>query len=663
MAFELLIVDDEQDNQDLLSKLLTQHFPDCRIRTAGSGAETFAHIQQQAPDLILLDVRLPDTDGFTICRRLKRDQATSHIPILMVSAIMVDADHRVWGLESGAEGYICKPYEPPELLAQINALLRMKKSEDRLRDQQDKLEQLLADRTGALWESEAKFQTLFENSPDAYFVEDYEGYVLDVNPAACRLHGYPREELIGKHCTELVPSNMVQEAKADFETLVAGDVHSIDSFSLRQDGRRVPVEIRSGPIQYDGRPALFLQVRDTTERYRAKARERELTARLARSERMESLGVLAGGVAHDLNNILGPIVAYPEIILEELDPDHPVRADIEQMGQSARRAAAVIQDLLTLARRGNYQTEPVNLNELVHTCLKTPGFNELQTHHPAVEVKTVCEPDLYPVQGSTPHLLQALTNLIMNAFEAMPDGGQLTISTQAAFVEHKVGTYEPIEEGQYMILNIADTGCGISRQNLEHIFEPFYTSKKLGRSGSGLGLAVVYGTMKDLKGHVDVQTAPGRGTVFSLYLPVAQKIARPQAEPDIDYRGTETVLVVDDVKQQREVAARLLSKMGYQVVCVSNGPDAIEQGWRHDIDIVLLDMILEDDFDGLETYKRLLELHPQLPCVIVSGFSETQRVREAQALGAGTYLRKPYTLEKLGRAIRQELDGRSRAAS
>jgi signal transduction histidine kinase/ActR/RegA family two-component response regulator len=408
---------------------------------------------------------------------------------------------------------------------------------------------------------------------------------------------------------------------------------------------------------------------EIAERKKAEERERKLQEQLARSARMESLGILAGGVAHDLNNILGPIVAYPDLILKELPHDCTARDDVIAVRDSAIKAAAVIQDLLTLARRGSYQMQTVSINDVVTSYLNSPAFKEKLSLHSGVRVDTRLDEDRLPITGSAPHLSQVLMNLVINAMEATPGCGSITVETARQNLNYPRRAYDrEITPGVYAVLRVADTGKGIDADDVEHIFEPFYTKKQMGRSGTGLGLAVVYGVVSDLDGFIDLQTTPGKGSTFSLYFPaLPNDVKNGTVAEGFDIRGSESILVVDDDESQRTLASRLLSHLGYNVATVGDGHTAVQIVREHGFDLVILDMIMEDDFDGLETYKCIRQTRPQQRCIIASGFSETERVREAEALGSGLYIRKPYTIDEIGRAVRSMLcnggDGRHMMAN
>ncbi len=263
------------------------------------------------------------------------------------------------------------------------------------------------------------------------------------------------------------------------------------------------------------------------------------------------------------------------------------------------------------------------------------------------------------ILGSPVHLSKTVMNLLSNAAEAMPSGGKITIATENRYIDTPIRGYDDVEQGDYVTLTISDNGTGISSRDVEKIFEPFYTKKVMGRSGSGLGMAVVWGTVKDHKGYIDVVSHHHRGTVFTLYFPVTRKqIGKEDIPLSIqDYMGNkETILVIDDVEDQREIATSILERLNYTVTSVSTGEEAVRYVKTHEVDLLVLDMIMDPGIDGLETYRRIIAFNPGQKAIIASGFSETDRVREAQRIGAGTYVKKPYTLQKIGLAVKSELE-------
>lgn len=397
---------------------------------------------------------------------------------------------------------------------------------------------------------------------------------------------------------------------------------------------------------------------DITSRKQAERALRESEEKLARSKKMESLGLLAGGVAHDLNNILSGIVSYPELILMDLPQDDKLRKPIEIMQESGHRAAAIVQDLLTVARGVATTKEPVNLNDLVDEYLHSPEFKKLKQFHPPVTIKTNLDTNLLNVSASSVHIRKALMNLVSNASEAIESNGTVTISTMNRYVDRPLSGYDNVNIGEYVVLSVSDNGSGISQNDLERIFEPFYTKKVMGRSGTGLGLAVVWNVVQDHEGYVDVKTDEN-GTTFELYFPITRDeiVDKDLSISTKDYKGNgETILVVDDVESQRDISCKMLDALNYKTKAVSSGEEAVEYLKENTVDVILLDMIMDPGINGRETYERIIKMYPNQKAIIVSGFAETDDVKETQELGAGKYIKKPFTLEEIGIAVKEELN-------
>ena len=398
---------------------------------------------------------------------------------------------------------------------------------------------------------------------------------------------------------------------------------------------------------------------DMTDRKRLEEERFILETRLHRAEKMEALGQLAGGVAHDLNNVLGVLMGYSELLLTEIPEESKLKKHVKNILLSSERGAAIVQDLLTLARRGVTVSEIVNLNRIVEDYRQSPEFENLRSQHPNVTFSVTLDKELLNSQGSPVHLGKTVMNLVSNAAEAIDGRGEVTIRSENRYLDRPIRGYDDIREGDYVVLTVADTGKGIAPNDLGKIFEPFYTKKVMGRSGTGLGLTVVWGTVKDHHGYIDVQSQLGTGSVFTLYLPATREESTGKTKHASmeSYRGRgESILVIDDVKTQAEMAVDMLTKLGYRVSSVCSGEEALTYLRSNRVDLIILDMIMDPGIDGLETYRRITEIHPGQKAIIVSGFSETALVKKAQALGAGAYVKKPYLREKIGVAIRDELD-------
>jgi PAS domain S-box-containing protein len=521
----------------------------------------------------------------------------------------------------------------------------------------------------ALRESERRLADIIEFLPDATLVIDRDGRVIAWNRAIEELTGIGKQDMLGRGNYEyavpfygerrpilidlaLRPDSEKEKkykavqrtgdilfGEAHCPNLPPGDTYLSGTASvLRDAGGRIIAAIEC--------------IRNSTER-------KKMEERLGRAEKMEALGLLAGGVAHDLNNVLGVVIGYSELLLSHTDPSGPIRSHVANIVSGGEKAAAIVQDLLTLARRGVPNRKVLNLNKIVSDCRQSPEFANFCSMHASVQVRFELAPDLLNVSGSAVHIGKTLFNLISNAGEAMPNGGLLSIRTANQYLDRPIRGYDEVREGDYVVLSVSDRGEGIHVSDLKRIFEPFYTKKVMGRSGTGLGLAVVWGTVKDHQGYINVESEEGRGSTFTLYFPVTREevsVDRSTVSAS-EYGGKgESILIVDDIEGQRELAAAMLQRLNYRTAVVASGEEAVEYLKEHPVDLVVLDMIMEPGMDGLDTYRQVLEIRPGQKAIIVSGFSETQRVSAAQGLGAGAYVKKPYVIEKLGMAVRKELD-------
>ncbi|BBO70385.1 histidine kinase [Desulfosarcina alkanivorans] len=492
---------------------------------------------------------------------------------------------------------------------------------------------------------------IFFIQPDARF--------LFANKAASKRLGYSHAELMHMGIHDIDPGVPQSAWPAMWQELRRQGSLLMESHHETKSGELFPVEIRSRYYKHHDTEYNFAIVRDLSDYRKAQIEKNILEKRLRRALKMEAIGTLAGGVAHDLNNVLSGVVSYPDIILMTLPDDHELRGPIETIRRSGRKAADIVQELLTLARRGVSQFKPLQMNTIVADYINSAEFEKVKEAHPDCRISTNLDPALLNVMGSEVHLAKTVMNLATNGLEAMPDGGELTISTQNRYVDQTLQDYDDVEEGDYVLVKVADTGNGISEEDRERIFEPFYTKKVMGRSGTGLGMTVVWAAVKDHQGFIGIQSAVGSGTAFTLFFPATRKHIDDQDPLFVlaDHQGAgQTILVVDDVLEQRQIAAAILERLGYRVVAVAGGEDAVAHLKDHPADLVVLDMIMDPGIDGLETYRRIVDMRPGQKAIIVSGFSESARVKALQRLGAGQYVRKPYTLEKLAETVKQALD-------
>lgn len=508
-----------------------------------------------------------------------------------------------------------------------------------------------------LLRSEERFREMAEMLPETIFEMDDDGQLTYVNQSGLEQFGYSHRDLQkGLRAFDMFVAADLPQLQKNIQAILDGKATRLKEYrACHKNGSQFPTMVSSSPIrkgdQVTGVRGFVIDISD----------KKNLEERLRKANRMEAIGNLAAGVAHDLNNILSGLVGYPDLLLLDLPAESPMRPPIQAIKETGHKAAAVVQDLLTLARRNISEAQIINLNDVVEDYLKSPEYLQLKNRHDTINITFQLVDDVMNVLSSAHHLSKALMNLVVNAMEAMPAGGDLQIRTANCYVDSVLAGYEDIPEGEYAVLSVIDSGIGISSDDMSNIFEPFYTKKRMGRSGTGLGMSVVWATVKDRAGFVDVDSKEGQGTRFDLYFPATREKAAPQPThiPIEDYLGSEQILVVDDIPEQRRIAADMLGRLGYAVQTVSSGEAAVELIQHQAMDLVILDMIMDPGIDGLETYQRILAVVPNQKAIIASGFAETERVKTALKLGARNYLKKPYTLEKLGVTVRAALDHRA----
>jgi signal transduction histidine kinase/DNA-binding response OmpR family regulator len=671
----VLLVDDDEDDylitSDLISEIERSKYA---MEWASNYDDALKAITRHQHDVYLIDYRLGPNSGLDL---IKEAISTGcQAPMILLTG-QGDSEVDIMAMEAGAMDYLVKgQLDASSLERCIRYSIQRKRSEDiqkalfkiseatNLSSNLEELLKTIHQVLRTMIDTTNFCVALYYDQSDHYSFP----YIVDqFNQANLNPHQ------MKKSLTDYIRRNGVPvliDKDAHLKLIDDGEVELIGQLPLICLG--VPLKTPQAVVgvvmlQSYTNPTLYTHadldllafvsghIAMAIERKRAEEQRKLLQEQLTRAEKMESLGILAGGVAHDLNNILGPLVAYPEIIKMKLPEDSPIIGEISKIEKSAQRASEVVQDLLTMARRGRYEMIPVEINEIVNSYFQSPDFLELEKKYKNVKVTVNIEEAMPTIHGSVSHLYKMIMNLVINAFEAMPNGGELIVKVKCRHIEKLTCGFDNIEPGMYVILTVSDNGLGIKKDDLKHLFEPFYTKKKMGSSGSGLGLAIVYGVIKDHNGYIDVRSKPDLGADFIIYLPIAQNpVIGCKSEPSINnIRGTENILVVDDLEEQRELASAILQSLGYKVHLAASGREAVEYLKHNQVDLIVLDMIMEEDFDGLQTYEEIVKFRPGQKAIIASGFSETERVKKAEKLGVGRYIRKPYTMQILGKAIRE----------
>ena len=516
------------------------------------------------------------------------------------------------------------------------------------------LEYRVQERTIKLQENKERLQKFLDHSPVGILIADAKTMEFQyANPAICNMLGYESEELssmglLSVHATKDQP-RMIKE----FGKLVEGakDIATDIPF-LCKDRTIFIADVLAAPLELKKRPAVIGFIVDRTEM-------KKLGKQLQRAQKMEAIGLMAGGVAHDLNNILAGIVGYPELMLMQLAQDSELREPLLAIKESGKRAATVVADLLTVARGVASAKAPHDIHGILEEYLNSPEYKELSKIHPKVHLTTQLDAATPIIFCSPVHIKKVIMNLVANAFEATENSENVSILTKYQYICSKNAPAPDMMPGDYVVLKIQDHGNGIAKKDLEHIFEPFYTRKVMGRSGTGLGLAVVWNTVHDHDGRIFIESNT-KGTLFQVYFPVTQEKETDQNEITAETKNStsnEHILVVDDEPQLRDIATRMLQTLGYRVDSVSSGEEAIDFIKENKVDLIVLDMQMDPGMNGRRTYENILSINPAQKAVIASGFSESDDVKAALKSGAGKFIKKPYSIETLGQGVKETLIG------
>lgn len=656
---KILAVDDNRDNLISLGALLKTYLPGSVFVSALSGQEGLEKARTESPDTILLDIHMPGMDGFQVCRMLKNDDQLKHIPIIMLTAIKTDQASRIHGLECGAEAFLSKPIDPAELTSQVKAMIRIKLAEDQLRRKAKRLEMSLDVRTMELHESEGRFRSLVQSHPDAIMVST-DDHITYVNPAAVKLYRASRkEDLMGQAVLDLVPQEEKAAFTAQIHRSMTGNcpVEPFDTYMIKLTGTPVPVSITGVHIIFSGKPALMFVVRDVTSMKQAEEDRKKLEEQIRQIQKMEAIGTLAGGIAHDFNNILAAIIGYTELTMMDVPEDWPARQHMEQVLKAGMRAKNLVQQILSFSRRTVPERKPLEIDVIIKEALKFLRASLPST----IEIRTDIEKSPGTVLADPTQIHQVLTNLCSNAAYAMREtGGLLEVRlSQLSVDDTAAAQLNGLSPGDYQRLTVRDTGQGMDPEIVERIFEPFFTTKGPGE-GTGMGLSVVYGIVKDHYGAITVDSQLGKGTIFQVYLPLTTKPAErdPLAPATSLPTGHERILFVDDEATLVNLGHRMLARLGYRVTSKSSSLEALE-AFRAEpgrFDLVITDQTMPH-LTGLELAHKLWDIKPELPIILCTGFSQQITAEMALEMGIKRFLTKPLVVREVAETVRSVLDG------
>jgi len=633
----VLIVDDTPINLGVLFDFLADS--GFKVLIADDGESAIERAEYALPDLILLDVLMPGMDGFEACRRLKANGLTKEIPVIFMTALAETVD-KVKGLQLGAVDYITKPVQHEEVLARVKVHMSLRNLTKRLQEQNLHLEQEMQERQ----RSEKKVQeqaALLDIATDAILVRDcLENQILFWNKGAEQLYGWKAEEVMGKHADILYrqPSKQLQDP---LETITACGSWQGELRQVTKAGKDIVVASRwSLARDQGGQPKSILTVNtDITEK-------KQLAAQFLRAQRMESIGTLASGIAHDLNNALAPIMMSVQLLQQKL-PDQQSQQILNILETNTQRSADLVRQVLSFARGLEGQRVTLQVEHLISDIEQITK----QTFSKAIKIHTdVPSLDLWAISGDATQLHQVLMNLCVNARDAMSEGGTLQISVRNLWIdEHYARMHIDAKVGPYIVITVSDTGIGIPGEIIDRIFEPFFTTKQLGE-GTGLGLSTASGIIKSHGGFVNVYSEVGKGTQFKVYLPVTQATTVSEVKEDYELlRGQgELILVVDDEEPIRNLTKTLLETNAYQVLTANDGIEAVAMYAQHkeEISVVLVDMMMPL-MDGSTTIRTLQKMNPQVKIIAVSGLAANFQMTELIGISIKSFLPKPYTSGEL----------------
>jgi two-component system, cell cycle sensor histidine kinase and response regulator CckA len=505
-------------------------------------------------------------------------------------------------------------------------------------------------------EKRQKFlESVLYNASDGIVTLDASHHITDWNPGAEQIFGYTHDEAIGRNLDELITrKKAVDEAKLLTRHVLSGNkITPREIVRYRKDGTDVNVIVSGSPIIIDGElqgvVAIYI---DITEIKQAEEEKKRLGLQLQHAQKMEAIGTLSAGMAHNFNNLLMAIQGNASLMLLKTDPRHPNYVRLKNIEKAVESGSKLNSQLLGYAREGRYEVRLLDINQLITETLDTFAVTkpELRLHRELAE-------DIWTIMGDKGQLDLVMLNLFLNAADAMPGGGNFFVKTEKATHQNMNDKPYTVTPGNYVLITLRDTGVGMDEKTMERIFDPFFTTKGL-LEGTGLGLASVYGIIKAHKGYIDVKSKKGQGTTFSIYLPASGKKLREEHERSSEIMpGTETVLLVDDEEMVLDVGSKMLETLGYRVLTARGGKEAIDV-YRENIDsicIVILDMIMPDG-GGDETYERLKEINPAVRVLLSSGYSIKDRVHQIMLRGCDSFIQKPFRMKSISQKIREILD-------
>ncbi|ACM20204.1 response receiver sensor histidine kinase response regulator, PAS domain-containing [Geotalea daltonii FRC-32] len=653
----ILLVDDREENLTALEALLSDMGLDMVKALSGNDALRLALKQDFA--LVLMDVQMPEMDGFETAELMRSNPKTRHLPIIFVTAGMKDMSYQFKGYDAGAVDYLLKPLEPAILRSKVRVFRALYTQRCALEERESTLEALVEERTAELvrttenlQESEERYRNAFELAAVGIAHVALNGLLVRVNASMCRDLGYDPGELQKLTLAEITHGEDLALDQAEVQSLLSGCTSSyeMEKRFLRKNGSIVwghmAVALARGE---SGEPIHYITVFENI------TARKQLEQQLRQAQKMEAIGQLAGGIAHDFNNLLSVIIGYGNLAQMKMDADDPLKCNLDQIIAAAEKAAQLTKGLLAFSRKQEMKQQPVELNGLIESVTKILK----RVIGEDIQLETSFHEGTLFINGDSGQIDQVLMNLATNARDAMPDGGKFTVSTALQEIEDSfIAMHGFGKPGAYALINVSDSGKGMDQHTLQNIFDPFFTTKEVGK-GTGLGMSIVYGIVTQHNGYIKVYSEPDIGTTFRLYLPLIEdnQVEEAKLSPALPRGGTETILLAEDDQAIRDMEVSILQDFGYLVMVARDGQEAVDifQENRGNIDLVLLDMIMPKK-NGSEACREIRVLAPQVKVLFISGYT-ADLIQEKGLLEKGVELViKPVSPPELARKVRELLD-------
>lgn len=631
-ATQVLLVDDEPIFRSVTGELLRRQ--GYMVVAAGSGGEARELLRDGYYDAVLLDLVLPDCDGMELADELARLHPYTAVIILTG---MASIDSAVQSIRFGVSDYLHKPCAPAELLHVIDRAVENKSLKRKL------------------IESQRKFQQLAEATWEGIVFFDERG-IIQINRQLAEMFGYLQEELLDRDLSDLLEHWQARALTCLPEA--AKNAVVLEMTAHHKTGKKFRAEVR---VKTADNGTWVAAVRDISQRKQAEHQSLRMEERLRGAERMENIGRMVGGVVHDLNNILTSIVAYPELLMLDVPENHKYYHDLAEIRAAGQQAAAIVADLLTVARGATTPREPKQLNAIIGEMRDSIEMRMLEKDYPELRFTFRLADDLPRLALSKLHVRQSLLNLLRNGADASHGVGEIVVASKRRLFKRGKKLYEKVPSGEYVLLSVEDEGEGIAPDALAHIFEPFYSTKEMGRSGTGLGLAIVLNTMRDHRGYVDVTTSES-GSCFTLYFPaaaIAEEIVDEGDDQQVSLppRGKgEAILVVDDDQQQLTIVSSILRRLGYEAFQANTSARAMSLLNNHPVDMIILDKWMEEGVNGFDIYQQIKTLYPGQRVVLASGYLSQEDIVRAERLGINQCLAKPFSMNNLAQVLQTELN-------